>query len=185
MSGKKAEKYRFNLSLLFSDGQEHCIQEARAKSMGLLGKKWGPPPASEPGPHQGRNNSTSSRKIGLNDDRPPTMTGRTHLKATMNLTGALANEPTVTINTKEALKDVFGMYNSPEKSVKMANVGSKYAPVKRLEPLQAMQPRNALKKITELNDDEKEDIPFKGQSVNQKAKSDLTNISYSFQTLRR
>lgn len=82
----------------------------------------------------------------------------------MNLTGALANEPTVTINTKEALKDVFGMYNSPEKSVKMANVGSKYAPVKKLEPLQAVQPRNALKKITELNDDEGEDAPVKGKS---------------------
>lgn len=89
------------------------------------------------------------------------MTGRSQLKATMNLTGALANEPTVTINTKEALKDVFGMYNSPEKSVKMANVGSKYAPVKKFEPLQVAQPRNAMKKITELNDEEREDAPVK------------------------
>lgn len=43
--GKRPEKLRFDLSLLFTkEGEEFSIQEARAKSMGLLGKKWGPPP---------------------------------------------------------------------------------------------------------------------------------------------
>lgn len=44
-------------------------------------------------------------------------------------------EPTVTINTKEALADVFGMYNSPEKTLKIERPGSKHAPVKKIEPL--------------------------------------------------
>jgi checkpoint serine/threonine-protein kinase len=44
-------------------------------------------------------------------------------------------EPTVTINTKEALADVFGMYNSPDKTVKRMMPGSKHAPVKRIEPM--------------------------------------------------
>jgi checkpoint serine/threonine-protein kinase len=34
----------------------------------------------------------------------------------------MMGEPTVTINTKEALADVFGMYNSPEKTRKLAGV---------------------------------------------------------------
>ncbi|KAI6034825.1 hypothetical protein EDC04DRAFT_3034243 [Pisolithus marmoratus] len=46
-----------------------------------------------------------------------------------------AGEPTVTINTKEALADVFGMYNSPDKTVKRSMPGSKYAPVRKVEPL--------------------------------------------------
>ncbi|KAH8118050.1 hypothetical protein DFH11DRAFT_874089 [Phellopilus nigrolimitatus] len=160
--GKRPEKYRFDMSLLFKDGKEYCIQEARAKSLGLLGKKWGPPPASEPGPHQ----APAVKVIGLNDDgnRPPTRTLNGHMRLTTNMTASLANEPTVTINTKEALKDVFGMYNSPEKSVKMANIalGSKHAPVKKLEPLLALQPRSTLRKITEINDEEVSQGPAKG-----------------------
>ena len=47
-------------------------------------------------------------------------------------------EPTVTIATKEALADVFGMYNSPEKTLRYgAPVGSKYAPVRKIEPASA------------------------------------------------
>jgi len=43
-------------------------------------------------------------------------------------------EPTVTINTKEALADVFGMYNSPEKMMRLAGVpGSKHVPLKKVE----------------------------------------------------
>lgn len=44
-------------------------------------------------------------------------------------------EPTVTINTKEALADVFGMYNSPEKTSNLAVLGSKYAPLRKVEPV--------------------------------------------------
>ncbi|KAI5122295.1 hypothetical protein M0805_002374 [Coniferiporia weirii] len=160
--GKRPEKFRFDMSLLFKDDKEYCIQEARAKSLGLLGKKWGPPPASEPGPHQPP--VVGQTQVEFNDDgnRPPTRTN--NLRMNMNMTGSLANEPTVTINTKEALKDVFGMYNSPEKSVKVNNValGSKHAPVRKLEPFTAMQPRSTLRKITELNDDENAQGPAKG-----------------------
>ena len=49
-------------------------------------------------------------------------------------------EPTVTINTKEALADVFGMYNSPDRTTKLP--GSKHAPIKKIEPVTpAMTPR--------------------------------------------
>lgn len=44
-------------------------------------------------------------------------------------------EPTVTINTKEALADVFGMYNSPDKTTKLVIPGSKHAPLKKVEPI--------------------------------------------------
>lgn len=49
----------------------------------------------------------------------------------------MRGDPTVTINTKEALKDVFGMYNSPEKTIKVARAGSKHAPVRKVEPIGA------------------------------------------------
>ncbi|KAJ7603143.1 Mad3/BUB1 homology region 1-domain-containing protein [Mycena polygramma] len=44
LPGKRPEKPQFDLSLLFSD-KEYCIEEARARSIGLYGKKW---PAPEP-----------------------------------------------------------------------------------------------------------------------------------------
>jgi len=47
----------------------------------------------------------------------------------------MRSEPTVTINTKEALADVFGMYNSPDKTLKIERPGSKHAPVKKVELL--------------------------------------------------
>ena len=117
--GKRHEKLRFDLSLLFTeDGKEYSAQEARARSMGLLGKKWGPPPVSE-----------STQRATFKDDlrkQDPSKTTRT----------LPMGEPTVTINTKQALADVFGMYNSPEKTVRSAQFpGSKHAPLKRVEPV--------------------------------------------------
>ncbi|KAH0833308.1 Mad3/BUB1 homology region 1-domain-containing protein [Lanmaoa asiatica] len=115
--GRRPEKLRFNLSLLFTpSGVEYSAQEVRARSMGLLGKRWGPPPASEL-----RDSSSGSVKVNFNDDGS---------RSTQNMGIAAAggkrksgnvvnvSEPTVTINTKEALADVFGMYNSPDKTVK-------------------------------------------------------------------
>lgn len=103
--------------------------------MGLLGKKWGPPPASE----------MSSMPMDFNDDgqkstRLMALGGRR--KSLMIGGGA---EPTVTINTKEALADVFGMYNSPEKTNRLAGIpGSKHAPLKKIEPMTpAVLPRLA------------------------------------------
>lgn len=118
--GKRPEKLRFDLSLLFTDERvEYSVQEARARSMGLLGKKWAPLPVA------------SSKRVNFNDD------GRKDPKHTMRKGLAYSGgEPTVTIATKEALADVFGMYNSPEKSMRFGAIaGSKYAPVRRVEPV--------------------------------------------------
>jgi checkpoint serine/threonine-protein kinase len=132
--GRRPEKLRFNLSLLFTPaGVEYSVQEVRARSMGLLGKKWGPPPASEL-----RDSSSGAVKVDFNDDGS---------RSTQNMGATAAggkrkgvnvvnvSEPTVTINTKEALADVFGMYNSPDKTVKRTMPGSKHAPVRKIEPI--------------------------------------------------
>ncbi|EJD06579.1 uncharacterized protein FOMMEDRAFT_144565 [Fomitiporia mediterranea MF3/22] len=160
--GKKVEKYRFDMSLLFCDGQEFSIQEARAASLGLLGKKWGAPPASELGPPKPA--STKQATVSLKDEggsRPATKTN--HLRVNTNMTAQLADGPTVTLNTKEALKDVFGMYNSPDRTMKTTNLaGSKHAPVTKLDAQAAAQSRNALKKITEVgNENEQRNAPFR------------------------
>jgi checkpoint serine/threonine-protein kinase len=129
--GKRPEKLRFNLALLFTDdGVEYCIQEARARSMGLLGKKWGPPPASE---FTGAASSSSMVPVDFNDDGQRS----TRLMALGGRRKSIIGgaEPTVTINTKEALADVFGMYNSPEKTSRQTAPGSKYAPLKKVEQM--------------------------------------------------
>jgi checkpoint serine/threonine-protein kinase len=115
--GKRPEKLRFNLSLLFTEeGKEYSVQEARARSMGLLGKKWTLPPASE----LTRNIPTSSSSVKPN-------------KTATSSRNLMVAEPTVTINTKAALADVFGMYNSPEKTMRSAQIpGSKHAPLKKV-----------------------------------------------------
>lgn len=116
-ANRRQEKLRFDLSLLFTeDGMEYSAQEARAKSMGLLGKKWAPPPPPPPSA----------------DEYESPISGRA-------ATRPRYVEPTVTLATKEALADVFGMYNSPEKTLRFgAPVGSKYAPVRKLEPITPM-----------------------------------------------
>ena len=119
--GKRPEKLRFNLSLLFTkENGEFSIAEARARSMGLLGKKWGPPP--------------EATRVNFTDDGSKTRntTGR-------KAVGFAAPEPTVTLATKEALADVFGMYNSPDRSQRYGPVvGSKHAPVRKIEPITPM-----------------------------------------------
>jgi checkpoint serine/threonine-protein kinase len=124
--GRRPEKLRLHLHSLFTEeGGEYSMPEARARAMGLLGKKWGPPPASE----LSRTNPSTAR-VNFNDDGN---------KSTRNYTArrSLAGgEPTVTINTKAALADVFGMYNSPEKSTRLPTMpGTKHAPVRAVEPV--------------------------------------------------
>ena len=123
-AGKRPEKLRLNLKSLFTEeGGEYSMPEARARSMGLLGKRWGPPPASE----LSRANPSKMR-VNFNDDGTKNTRNYT---AQRNLTGG---EPTVTINTKAALADVFGMYNSPEKSTRLSTLpGTKHAPVHAVE----------------------------------------------------
>jgi checkpoint serine/threonine-protein kinase len=121
--GKRPEKLRLHLNLLFTaEGGEYSMPEARARSMGLLGKKWGPPPPSE-----FSRDPSSTTRVNFNDDGSKTTRNYTARKS---LAGA---EPTVTINTKAALADVFGMYNSPEKTTRMP--GTKHAPVRAIEPV--------------------------------------------------
>jgi checkpoint serine/threonine-protein kinase len=96
--------------------------------MGLLGKKWGPPSPSEM--------PRSAAQLDLDDEASKMAKPWARKKSLMG--GA---EPTVTINTKEALADVFGMYNSPDKTKIFP--GSKNAPVKKVEP-PAILPRLTL-----------------------------------------
>jgi len=151
--GKRPEKLRFNMGLLFTEeGVEYSIQEARARSMGLLGKKWGPPPPSESSRFSTSSSSSSSSSlvmVDFNDDG--------HKSSRMKFGGRRSilggAEPTVTINTKEALADVFGMYNSPEKTTMLAVPGSKHAPLKKIEPVTpVVPPRVAFLKENENGD---------------------------------
>ncbi|KAF8547963.1 hypothetical protein OG21DRAFT_1516802 [Imleria badia] len=132
--GRRPEKLRFNLSLLFTpSGVEYSAQEVRARSMGLLGKKWGPPPTSEL-----RASSSGAVDVNFNDDgsRSTQNMGATAVGGKRKSANVVnVSEPTVTINTKEALADVFGMYNSPDKTVKRTMPGSKHAPVRKIEPM--------------------------------------------------
>ncbi|PFH52982.1 hypothetical protein AMATHDRAFT_1710 [Amanita thiersii Skay4041] len=135
--GKRPEKLCFNLSLLFNDGVEYSIQEARAKSMGLLGKKWAPLQTSNQPPFS----SSSSVSFAQSDEtQKSTRFGGASKRKSLMYGGA--SEPTVTINTKEALADVLGMYNSPDKTRSIGLPGSKHAPLKKVEPITPMpQPR--------------------------------------------
>ncbi|KAF8149933.1 hypothetical protein B0H34DRAFT_731786 [Crassisporium funariophilum] len=131
--GKRPEKLRFNLGLLFTDeGVEYSIQEARARSMGLLGKKWGPPPTSESSRFSTSTSSSSSSLALVDFNDSGQKSSRPKAGGRRSFMGGA--EPTVTINTKEALADVFGMYNSPEKTTKLVVPGSKHAPLKKIEP---------------------------------------------------
>jgi checkpoint serine/threonine-protein kinase len=106
--GRRPQKLMFDLTLLLEpDGTEYCFAEARARHLGLLGKKWPPPPppnaavqaglASPSGDENGRERSV---KVDFND------------QGTKNSRAARRQSVTVTINTKEALADVLDMYNS-------------------------------------------------------------------------
>jgi checkpoint serine/threonine-protein kinase len=131
VAGKRREKLRVDLSLLMTpDGVEYCAAEARARSLGLLGKKWASLLA--PPRPQGNQRPTILR-VNFGEGTKTMSYGNTRRKS------MLAVEPTVTINTKEALADVFGMFNSPEKTARSAKIpGSKHAPVKKVEPLTPM-----------------------------------------------
>ncbi|KAF7799772.1 hypothetical protein EIP86_011014 [Pleurotus ostreatoroseus] len=144
--GKRPEKLRFDLSLLFTDERvEYSVQEARARSMGLLGKKWAPLPV------------TGKKRVEFNDDghKDPKHTMRKGL-------GFSGGEPTVTIATKEALADVFGMYNSPDKSMRFGAVaGSKHAPVRRVEPVTPISLPGLARALANENDGSKTPTAFR------------------------
>lgn len=97
--------------------------------MGLLGKKWGPPD------HLARSTSSIVSHDSSGSDDGGESTARKYATRRSLGLGLSVPEPTVTINTKEALADVFGMYNSPDKTVTTTFLrpGGKYAPVKRFD----------------------------------------------------
>jgi checkpoint serine/threonine-protein kinase len=106
-SGKRPEKLRINLDLLYSNSQEYCINEARAHSLGLLGKSnWPAPPPREhsvPLKEDGettRGDAGASRRLSKGKEK--TATRR-------------AGSPTITFNTKAALADIEVFFNSPKK----------------------------------------------------------------------
>ncbi|KIY52037.1 hypothetical protein FISHEDRAFT_36049, partial [Fistulina hepatica ATCC 64428] len=148
-SGKRPEEFCFDFSLLYTpEGGEFSIQEARARSMGLLNKRWGPP-SNELTHAEWLDESTgatsaymfssaSPRSAPVNPNDNDLRARPTHLRVP-----PIGAEPTVTINTKEALADVFGMYNSPEKTTRIAQ-GSKHAPLDKVDtivPYMASKPQ--------------------------------------------
>ena len=180
---KRPEKFRCDMLLLFTaEGVEYSIQEVRARSIGLLGKKWGPPPPSEFSYSSASSSSSSSSTttIDFNDSGGKTSRQKLHARKGF-LSGA---EPTVTINTKEALADVFGMYNSPDKTIKFAVPGSKHAPLKKVEPVTPLVPH----KVTILKENENSRnarTPAPGQSLPHPVSIIIiVETLYSFQTIR-
>jgi len=173
---KRPEKYQFQLSMLLTEenGQpkEYSVQEARARSMGLLGKKWGPLPPTESSRASASSSSSSlSMPVDFNEDGRKT-SSKYH-KNRKSIMGG--HEPTVTINTKEALADVFGMYNSPERTFKFAP-GSKHAPVRKLDPSTPIVPP----KLTTLQRSENE-RPIHNENAHAKtpASGEFSTRNYS------
>ncbi|PSS19952.1 hypothetical protein PHLCEN_2v3125 [Hermanssonia centrifuga] len=163
--GKRPEKLCFNLSLLFTeDGTEYSAQEVRARSMGLLGKKWAPPPPSE---------LTRNVRVSFNDDGSKDSRNTTRRGLNVGF-----SEPTVTLATKEALADVFGMYNSPEKSMRFGTVaGSKHAPVRRIEPIAPLSLQAAFRAVAKDNGPDESKTPtafrpYVDENANRKENAD-------------
>ncbi|KAG8899615.1 hypothetical protein FRB99_006535, partial [Tulasnella sp. 403] len=90
---RRPEKLGFNFKLLWNeaDQKEFCAYEARAKTLGLLYKKWPAPEILTQGhvSFQLPKTGEGSRKNRM----------------------SVAREPTVTINTKFAMNDVLDMFN--------------------------------------------------------------------------
>jgi checkpoint serine/threonine-protein kinase len=83
--------------------EEFSPDEARARALGLLGKKWAPPPVVVSVPVRddtahARTNDVTGKGSKKEKERTMTMT--------------MAGEPTVTVNTRAALGDVFEMFNT-------------------------------------------------------------------------
>jgi checkpoint serine/threonine-protein kinase len=116
-SVKPNERLQIDISLLIlPDGTEIHPLERRARDFGVADKKW-PSPGPELAPHPSGANPTSSMfksgeietRVDFEGTKPMTMSNT-------NFTN-MTRDATVTINTKEALMAVYGMYNSPTKSI--------------------------------------------------------------------
>jgi checkpoint serine/threonine-protein kinase len=130
------------------DGKEWCFEEIRLRKMGMLGKKWGPVPGddtvSSPIPSSSSlpaegdltdSTTTDDDEYEDEDESSPIAVqvkfndqdenaGRRPMKKRRpGPAPGGGYEPTVTINTKAAMEDVFGMFNSPEKTVSLKRAG--------------------------------------------------------------
>ncbi|KAG9028394.1 hypothetical protein FRB95_006525 [Tulasnella sp. JGI-2019a] len=89
---RKPEVTYWKLNWNAAEKREYSTVEARSRHLGLLGKKWPVPPIIKFEVTKLEDGSTRSRQIP---------------SARMSM----AKEPTVTINTKFAMNDVFDMFN--------------------------------------------------------------------------
>lgn len=115
-SVKPNERLETNISLLIlSDGTEIHPLELRARDFGVADKKW---PLPEPEQNMDHNVSEHISFGSRQGDHEEQVDFEATKPMTLGSTFASMNrDATVTINTKEALMDVYGMYNSPTKSI--------------------------------------------------------------------
>jgi checkpoint serine/threonine-protein kinase len=113
---KPNERLQIDISLLIlPDGTEIHPLERRARDFGVADKRWPMPgPEQTPNPKAAAQNRTQPKdsdheiQVDFEGTKPMTMSS--------TMTG-FSRDATVTINTKEALMAVYGMYNSPTKSL--------------------------------------------------------------------
>lgn len=121
-STKPNEKLQINTSLLIlADGTEIHPLELRARDFGVADKKW-PPPTSEQTMDRNMSHRTSIDQSLSENARHDDLEEQVDFEGTKPMTfgstfATMTREATVTINTKAALMDVYGMYNSPTKSI--------------------------------------------------------------------
>jgi checkpoint serine/threonine-protein kinase len=112
---KPNERLQIDISLLIlPDGTEIHPLERRARDFGVADKKW-PSPGPELAP-TGANPSSSIFQSGDIEARVDFEGTKPMTISNTNFTN-MTRDATVTINTKEALMAVYGMYNSPTKSI--------------------------------------------------------------------
>lgn len=116
-SVKPNERLQIDIALLIlPDGTEIHPLERRARDFGVADKKW-PSPGPELAPNpSGTNPSSSMFKSGEIETRVDFEGTKPMTISNTNFTN-MTRDATVTINTKEALMAVYGMYNSPTKSI--------------------------------------------------------------------
>ena len=110
-SVKPNERLQIDISLLIlPDGTEIHPLERRARDFGIADKKWPiPGPELAPASHSGFQAGDIETRVDFEGTKPMTISNT-------NMTN-MTRDATVTINTKEALMAVYGMYNSPTKSL--------------------------------------------------------------------
>jgi checkpoint serine/threonine-protein kinase len=124
-SSKRPERLMFELSdLLSPSGVESSFEEIRLRKMGLLNKRWTlaeEPPAvaaSSDESVQTDDEQGPEERIAVKFNDQDENQGPTRRKPSASR--QMTFEPTVTLNTKAALNDVYGMFNSPEKTRKLS-----------------------------------------------------------------